>query len=726
MPYADPAARAAARRRYHERNPEARRTRRNASRAAARAAHETRFVGIDGEGVDRADGSHDYNLLSIGDQVLHHPDGRRLTFDEVAGFIYQHHLDDPDAVMVGFYLGYDFAQWFRDLPDDRAAMLLTPAGQAARRRRNSYGNPLAMTFPVRWGRWEFDLLPNGKRFQLRPVHGPDGFSGKNPHSYAYVSDTGGLFQTSLLKAIDPRDWPEPICTPDEYAQLAEGKARRQREPVPEGTPVDPADITYNALENEVLARMLDRYNRGLVDMGVKLTRVQWHGPGQAAQVYLRTIARAETGRDCFDAADGQGAAEAFEAARSSYFGGWFEIMAHGPVPGETWEYDINSAYPHVIAQLPCLRHGTWVGGEGPPPRRKAAYRLVEAAVWGSDPFIGAMPHRTPKGRVARPHRTAGWHWQHELDAARRAGLIDRVRWRRWWEYRPCDCPPPFAPIAGLYDQRVQVGKKSPHGRALRLVYNSAYGKMAQSAGEPMFGNPVYASLITAGCRARILDAIASHPEGTAAVVMVATDGVYFTAPHPGLTVDPETLGAWDQATKVNLSLFKPGVYWDDAARKAARSGGKLGIKSRGVNERALAGVVRRIDRAWNRLQTYTLDGRPVGPDNPDDWPAVDVTVPFTVISPRQALNRNRWDLCGAVEHDRSIRQSAAPHNKRSPRPPLDPPDLLLRSSPWPGNNEDSTPYDRRFGLELAERIGDQLMIPDGEVGFLLAEVLGIR
>jgi hypothetical protein len=734
VPYANPADRQAARRRYHERNPEARKARRHVARATARKLHEVRFLALDGEGVDRPDGSHDYNLLSVGDRSLHHPDGRRLTFDQVASFVYACHEADPDAVLVGFFLGYDFAQWLRDLPEDRARMLLTPEGQARRRRRDNHGNPLAMTFPVRWGRWEFDMLPNMKRFQLRPTN-RDGFGGDNPHSWAYLNDTGGLFQTSLLKAIDPADWPEPICTPDEYRQLFEGKAARQADPVPWGTPVKLDTIAYNVLENDVLARMLGRYNAGLVAMGVRLNRTQWHGPGQAAQAWLRHTAPDVKGKACYDAAglddapedaDNPGALHPFEAARCSYFGGWFELMAHGPIPGVTHEYDINSAYPAIIAQLPCLLHGTWVQGEGPPPRRRAAWRLVEAAVWGSDPFIGTMPHRTPKGRVLRPYRTAGWYWQHELDAARRAGLIDRVRWRRWWEYRPCACPPPLAAIADLYVQRATIGKDTPHGRALKLVYNSAYGKMAQSTGSPMFGNPVYASLITAGCRTRIIDAIATHPEGTGAVVMVATDGVYFTSPHPGLDIAP-TLGAWSSAEKINLSLFKPGVYWDDRARKAARSGGKLGIKSRGVNERALAAVVPRLDRAWERQNIFTLDGRPAGSPRPEEWPAINVTVPFTIVSPRQALARNNWGLCGAIEHDRSILQSAAPHNKRSTTIPYDPPDKLLRTTPRRDDFGDSTPYERRFGLELKERIEHfEMILPDGEFAMLLDEVLGTR
>lgn len=720
MPYVDPAARAEARRRYHAAHPEERKARRNVSRAARRAANVVRFVGIDGEGVDRPDGAHDYNLLTIGDRSTFHPDGSRLTFDDVAEAIWGYHQDDPDAVLVGFYLSYDIAMWLRDLPQSKAERLLTAEGRAARVRRDNHGNPLAFTFPITWKGWEFDVLPNLKRFQLRPA-----VQGRNPNPWVYINDTGGLFQQSLLKAIDPEAWPEPICTPDEYQRLVAGKAAREGKPVPYGTPVDPVTITYNALENDVLARMLTRYNAGLVEaMGVRLRRHQWSGPGQAAQVYLKGIG-APRGETCFEAARDQDATEAFEAARSSYFGGWFEISAHGPIPGDTWEYDINSAYPSIIASLPCLLHGRWRHGEGAPPDSPAPWRLVHAEVTGGDPYIGAMPHRTPRGSVLRPSHTAGWYWQHELDAARRAGLVDRVEWRSWWQYDPCDCPPPFGPIANLYVKRLAVGKSSPQGRAMKLVYNSAYGKMAQSVGDPVFGNPVYASLITAGCRTMILDAITTHPLGSIAVVMVATDGVYFTGPHPGIVDDPDTLGAWSITTKHNLSLFKPGMYWDDQARRNAKSRKALGIKSRGINERALSTVIERVDRLWDK-QLHKLPST-----ERDDWPSIETRIPFSVVSPRQALNRNDWGLCGAIEHHRPVVLSAWPAAKRLPGwPTIDTHDQLIRTRPWPEpplGGVDSTPYNRRFGLELEANIADQeLVLPDGEANALLAEIFGLR
>lgn len=739
MPVTDPERRREIRRAYEARNPDRRKATKHAARTARREVHDVKFIGVDGEGVDRADGAHDYNLLSVGDRPCYFPDGRRLTTADIFEFLWRSTRDNPNAVYVGFFLGYDFAQWLRDLPEEHARALLTPEGIARRQRNGSGGNPTP--FPVRWEQWEFDVLPNMKRFKLRMRYG-DAFEGtKNPHRWLYVCDVGSFYQTSLLAAINPEHWPTPVCTEDEYEQIRAGKEARSDNLAEYGSPVDPDTIAYNALENDILSRLMTRTNEGLVGMGVKLSKQQWIGPGQAAQAWLKDVAREHTGQAAAEhfssdnlIADGDPwpdhvarddpSTSPFEAARAAYFGGWFEVMAHGPVPGVTHEYDINSAYPHIIADLPCLLHGSWTHGhhglqfnDDYSHSDYSPYVLVEADVIGRNPHIGAMLHRTPKGGVLRPHRTRGWYWNHELVAALRAGLIHTINIHQWWKYQPCDCPPPFEAIRELYLHRLRVGKQTPQGRAMRLVYNSSYGKIAQSVGSPMFGNAVYASLITAGCRAMITDAIASHPEGASAVVMVATDGVYFSSPHPGLDVDAGRLGAWDAGTKRNLSLLKPGVYWDDKGREAVRAGArKLGLKSRGINERALAEVIDQFDEQWATFMP--------SPD-PQAWPAVRLNIEFGVITARQALHRGKWHLAGAIQRDLHPIQSSAPHRKRSG--PFSKKGGVLRSSPL-ANREGtpSTPYDKRFGLELRTGQEEMPMLPEGEASMLLSEILRIH
>jgi hypothetical protein len=630
--------------------------------------------------------THKYVLLGVGDRQIENPDG--LTWEECFEFLWSEFATGQVAY-VGFFLGYDFIQMLRTLRVERARMLLTAEGRAKRRPRS---DKLRMPFPVECNGWEFDIL-GSKRLRIRK-------SGAS--RWMKICDTGPFFQKSFLSVINPVNWQEPIVTQEEYDEVSRGKARRS------SAYLDDDMRRYNRLENAVLSRVLGSLERGFQELGVSLSPGQWFGPGQAASAWLK--GRAITAGRLAEVVP----PDALEAARESYFGGWFEIMAHGLVPGVTWEYDINSAYPAVISKLPCLEHGKWVRDDSI-VHDDAPYVLVRARIHGSDPHVGAMLHRDDSGNITRPHHTEGWYWLHELDAAHRAGIIDQYIIFESWAYYPCDCPPPLAEVQGIYDLRLRVGKKTPLGIACKLVPNSLYGKFAQSVGSPEYGNPVYASLITSTTRAMILDAISTHPNGTRDTLMVATDGVYFRTPHPHLPISP-TLGSWDMATKHDLCLFKPGVYWDDATRENIRNGEAPVFKARGVNARDFGTRLQQVDAMFDHLSV----SRP----SRIEWPAVEFPVSFSIISGLQALQRNDWSLAGTLVSEPMNRQSSDPSMKRS-NWYWD--GDLLRSAPAENHPyQPSVPYEKRFGMadpwsdESKEENG---ISPEGYPGDLVSEAL---
>ncbi len=236
------------------------------------------FIGVDGEGVNRPDGTHEYVLLSVGGRSLFKDDGSRLTFYDIIPFLWDCFLANPTAVYVGFYLGYDFTMWLRDLPRNRAEMLLSEKGIASRKRTKSGENHLP--FPVEHRGYFFDMLPM-RRMRLWK----DGSSHR-----MYICDTGSFFQTSFLKTINPESWPDgPIVSQDEYEKIAEGKRERGQDVVEWGTPIHDKTREYNVLENGVLSRLMHRYNEGLEHVGITLRRDQWFGPGQAAQAWMNNI-----------------------------------------------------------------------------------------------------------------------------------------------------------------------------------------------------------------------------------------------------------------------------------------------------------------------------------------------------------------------------------------------------------------------------------------------------
>ncbi len=711
--------------------------------------HEVEFIAVDGEGVtrpfeyeewDEEEGgmvtrigeTHDYVLLSVGQESLH-KNGKVLTHEDIFAFLYEQYEAHPNAAFVGFALGYDFTMWLKSLSPENAASLLSKQGIAD---RQPYNTEMKQPFPVRDGgkewidgeqvfrsaKWEFDIL-GFKRFKLRPyipyekrpikiVNHKDGSQTEQRvgPGWMYICDTFPYFQCSFLKAIKPDDRKgiKRIVSDEEYARIEQGKMHRS------DARFDLDMIEYNLLENEVLARLMETLNEGFVTDNIRLKKSQWMGPGQAAQEWMRLIG-VPSGEEVREVVPEW----AREAGRKCYYGGWFEIFNHGPVPGTSYAYDINSAYPAVIAKLPCLLHGKWKQGKGKPRNMgSAAFRMVYGTFSGSDDWCGPLPFRESDGSILRPKRVRGWYWEHEVMASKRAGLIDRIQISEWVEYTPCECSPPMAAVTELYNGRLLVGKNSPQGKAKKLVYNSAYGKCAQSIGSPRFANSIYASLITAGCRTQILDAIATHPTKSASLLMVATDGIVFKEKHPNLDLDQERLGAWDYEEYQNLSLFMPGLYWHDDARAQIREGAIPALKSRGVSAKYLGAIIDTVDREWAK---YNSDTPP---------PRVPLTVEWALIGAKQAIIRNAWHTCGQNVWNETRWVDGKPDNKRMPHLLKGTSDSWggLRSMPYAeGSQLETTYYEPTFGDDRldADPIGD-LITQDGTIGDMQAHALGLR
>jgi hypothetical protein len=683
-----------------------------------------RFIGIDGEGINLPNGEHRYVLLGVGEKQIENENG--LHWTEILDFVYSEAKSYPKGTaFVGFYLGYDFDRWLCTMPEYKVERLLTAEGRESRKSKspNLHSRVLPVDLPHGW---QINML--GKKmfeFRKRSCHCDILYCkcpGKGP--WIRICDAGPFFQSSFVKAIDPKSWKEPIVSLYEFELIVKNKAHR----------ADADHITdemryYNVLENIILARLMDILNKGFLEMGIVLAPGQWFGPGQAAQKWLKNqnVPKAEQIRTV--------APEWYmEAARMSYFGGWFEIMMHGIIPGESHEYDINSAYPYIISSLPCLLHGNYERGFGS-PKKDTGYVLVYASVSnyrkGHASCIGTMLHRDKADRILRPTRSKGWFWYHEIKAAKRAKLISKWHIYQWVSYDPCNCLPPMHNVSDLYDLRIKVGKDTPLGKGCRLAYNSMYGKFAQSVGNPVFANPIWASYITAGCRTMILDAIATHPGGKWYVSMVATDAVFFVTPHPNLPISKE-LGEWDYTKRHNLTLFKPGVYWDDSTRRDINEDRIPTFKARGIASADFAHCLSEIDNQFQLWETNPPDMSFVRGMVPG-WPYVEFITGFSMVSCLQAIRRHKWELAGYVSQSTEMAQNANPYDKRigAWRETLDDGRTIWRSEPWtfPINECESRPYQKRFGMDdpwSLERLELLGITQDGTIPDIIAEQLGLR
>jgi DNA polymerase type B, organellar and viral len=653
---------------YRERQGEAYRAKNRKRMRATRAAAIPQFIGVDSEGIGRGK-DHRAVLLGVGQNQYLAKDTRKgLHWREVFEFLYRQFECAPQAAYVGFYLTYDFNEWLKSLPRDKAWLLLTAKGRATRKMNKAHSR--RAYFPVRLPGWEIDML-GFKRLSIRPRQCTcieDGIKCPHPQSpWMNICDAGTFFQSTFLKVLESmRD--RGTITDEEFNKVEYGKNNLR---------ADQAAITakhkeYNALENVLLARAMTQLATGFTKIGIKLAKDEWYGPGASAAKWLRQqgIVKnkdlSEIMPDWF-----------IEICQKSYFGGWFEIFSHGLIRGSSWNYDINSAYPYASSKLPHIcDECRYRRGKGE-PENHGDYVLVYASVFTKGNRIGALPHRDKKGSILRPSITKGWYWLSEIRAAERAGLVDKIFYTEWAEFIPCSHEGPFKEIQKLYDLRIskEVGKNSAIGLAIKLVINSIYGKFAQSTGSAPYNNWFYASAITSHCRAQILDAIGTIPGGSDSVLMVATDGVAFDKPHPGLPIS-KSLGDWDVTEYTDLCLFKPGVYWHKEGKEAL-----LQVKSRGVPKQEFSEGVDVMEALFREmLRTGEVPGsillnevirRQIPDDMPLDylmgirgWPRFTVPVNFRQKSCRAALNEGKWEKAGEVQEKVWLSQDSDPQNKR--------------------------------------------------------------
>lgn len=716
------------------------------------------------------DAYHAYEMLTVGDETIGKR-GHELTADEILEFLYAHfeaHADEK-TVYVGFFLGYDFTMWLRHLYWKHAHKLLTKEGIESRTRRTFdedgklvrvWKFPVTLWNPEGGADFEVEMLGN-KRFSIRRFYPyelrkvikteitDDGSVReiREPHPYKWMNicDAGPFFATSFLNAINPAKSIDPVVTADEFTILERGKANRDK------ADFDSNTVEYNVLENEVLKRLMMQLAGGLRSIGIELRNGQWYGPGAAAQKTMDlwgVMTRKELSELIPE--------EYEEAARDTYYGGWFETMMLGIYLDTAHEYDINSAYPKIIETLPCMCSMRYDKGVGKPPidNEPDTYIVVDVRTFAhrnpdKRPSFGGLSHRNADGSIMRPLETRGLHFLHELEAARRAGCFERARIYRWWRFRKGCTHAPFAKIRQMYLERLRVGKNTPRGIAYKLVYNSMYGKLAQSVGMPKYANPLYASLITAGCRTMILDAVSHLPNKTHDVLMIATDGLYtkVAMPDGSIEIDPEKLGAWEHKELEGFTVVMPGVHYTHKTRQdIEHAREQLGLnekpdyssikmKARGVSAKDIGGSVAAFDEAFfDMLQNpknWVNDNAEI---KPELFPKVRVTVDFSLTSPKLALARGKWSTCGTVEP--AIREiSTVPFTKRRSVGYDFTPEghLYLRSKPYISSGDDihTKFYRSMFGSESTTpsiflEDFDHVLTQYGEVGGHVAATFGLH
>jgi len=527
------------------------------ARTEAGTTRRHRFVGVDGEGWTDDNGQHHYMGLVVGDQSLY--TGEPLTTRQCLNFLLGFPRR-PDVYHVGFFFDYDVTMILRDIlreSPETMQEIMAPSDKHYRKM-------------VRWDKYMISYIPK-KRFSVR-------LYGDRSNKFV-VHDTRAFFQMSFVKALKTYGitGQEINSNGDREIDLIESM-KTQRS----GFTLDRAReiMDYCRMECRLLSDLMTEVRDRFAD--AKMDASPYEGPGPVAGKVLKAHG--------FKDSDQWTDLAVRAIARQAYYGGRFEIAAHGTIDGVVNEWDLKSAYPWAMTQLPCLQHGVWTKIDTSSTRRAADVDglWVGPVTWTTDDApshphagrFGPLPFRMPDGRIMFPEAGNGVYWSVEVP------WWAKVPSYVWRYHATCNCDP-FAWIERMFKDRAAMERERPgSGIALKLVLNSMYGKLAQRVGARPYFNSVWSGLITALTRARVR---ALYDQGYP-VVMFATDAVFVLGDeHPfGNTMHTDYrmgsgLGEWEHAGRYeHLTIFQPGVYFDEQAAKFKTRG----VPMREIRERA--------------------------------------------------------------------------------------------------------------------------------------------
>jgi hypothetical protein len=607
------------------------------------------FIGIDGEGQTAGRtanhmGDHRYVFLAAGTESGEHwhiENDQGLDTESCLDFLL-HVVPSEDTLLFAYSFGYDLTKILADMPDEKLYSLFRPDERQQKVTR--YGKEHTEPAPILWRGYTLNL--QGSRFSVsrRDVrHGRE----------IVLWDIFKFYQSKFVSAL--RDWVvgnEPN-NPAKYVKHIPGRwacdvcgelkdiTFSLSGIVKEG--LSTACVTcsvkilplwermqlmkefrgaFDRLPKEQVAKYCFEECTCMAQLARKLVRAHedaglvlknFYGAGSSASAMLSAMNIKDQIRPA--------PPDMHQALARSFFGGRFENSVIGAIEGTVYNYDISSAYPYQITFLPCLMHGVWEHTRLRADIMNGRTAFVHYALGSAptDPRYenwGPFPFRTGDGSICFPIESGGgWVGREEFLAGER--LFPHVYFVEAWVYKcDCDCQP-FKRIPEFYKQRIRLGKEGP-GIVMKLGYNACYGKLAQSVGGATFSSWIWASLITSGTRAQILDFLGLHGDWSN-LLMIATDGVYtrerIEAPLPRDTntweaigpdgkIAKKPLGGWEEK-KIDKGVFcaRPGIYFPmNPTEKELKD-----VRGRGVGKGVVLENWRKIVDHW---ETYHLDPQP--------------------------------------------------------------------------------------------------------------------
>jgi len=493
------------------------------------------IVAIDSEGYT-ADKKHRLDLLAAAgeDWTDYVANPERLSPEEMFEFL----LSLPEKYGKAIYFiysgSYDATMWLKQLPPWFI------------RKWKKYGIARWKHYLIKWvPRREFIIYDKLSRVDHKITRGKD--AGKWRHYYTrkiHIYDVFGFFQMSFVRALE--DW--KITDQETIDRIASMKGQRGNFSEVEKSKI----LDYCLEECQLLVKLGNEFRKACIDAGIKPQH--WYGAGALASTLMRQYGvKNHISED----------PKASPYIKRAYFGGRTEISYQGRLPRGGYQYDINSAYPTAMCNLPSLTNGFWKTGL----ISATDFDKYEFSIWHvkwncHGKLWGPFPWRHKDGRIFYPDTGEGFYHKIEIDAALKLypdcdfEIMDGVAFEPKGTYKPFK----FIWERAAYRLKLKA-EGNPANKPLKLGLNSLYGKTAQTIGEnPPYQCFFWSGYTTAATRAKLLDAI-RYCNGT--IYSVATDGLISSVEIDELTVGT-TLGTWEKTTIMEGLLIRPGVYkWRD-------------------------------------------------------------------------------------------------------------------------------------------------------------------
>jgi len=278
-------------------------------------------------------------------------------------------------------------------------------------------------------------------------------------------------------------------------------------------------------------------------------------------------------------------ADIAKLARYAYAGGRFEIIKYGHANKTTYAYDINSAYPEALTKLPSLAGGRWHSIAGDPGDTEYGLYLVK--VTGKKAHLPQpLFNRDKNGSISYPRQAYGWYWSPEIKVLREwaAKGYGTYEIEEAVIYEPATNYKPFGWIQDIYNQRLKLQQDGDTAEVgLKLVLNTAYGKLAQQIGYmpaddthpeiiPPYHQLDWAGYVTSFTRAKIFQA---SLEQIHAVIAYETDSIHIETDLYQIPVGDQ-LGEYRETKYQELTYINSGIY--------------LGVKENGDQVYKLRGI----------------------------------------------------------------------------------------------------------------------------------------